>query len=322
MTWVPDFEISSLAYIGIFIGVLLAFSGIYQILTRSETLSETRNRRMKMIAAGVTTEEMLRLLKPTTDKWSLMHVPFIGSLPSDLRRAGLTATPSLFLTVMIGAFAVITLAASTIVPAPVAAATGLIISIVVPIIWLRVLRNNRMDLLVRQLPDALDLMSRGLRVGHPLNTTIAAVAQDMKDPIATEFGVMVDQVSFGDDLVDAVLDFAERTELEDARYLAVSVAIQHGTGGNLADVLKTLSKVIRERMSMRKRISAISAEGRLTSYFLSFLPVFIFGMMSIKTPDYYFGVSDDPMFMKMAIFVVVLVVANFIILRRLVNFRI
>lgn len=322
MTQLPEFEISSLAYVGIFIGVLLAFSGIYQILTRSETLTEARNRRMKMIAAGATTEELLRLLKPRTDAWSLAHVPFIGTLPSDLRRAGLTVTPSLFLTVVTGAFAVITLAASTMVTPPVAAAFGLLVCIVIPLVWLRSLRNKRMALLVSQLPDALDLMSRGLRVGHPLNTTISSVARDMRDPIATEFGVMVDQVSFGDDLVDAVMDFAERTELEDARYLAVSVAIQHGTGGNLADVLATLSKVIRDRMSMRKRIQAISAEGRLTSYFLSFLPVFIFGVMSITQPEYYFGVSDDPLFRKIAIAVVVLIVANFVVMRRLVNFRI
>ncbi|MDI3334889.1 type II secretion system F family protein [Defluviimonas aestuarii] len=322
MTWLPTFDTSSLAYVGVFVGVLLAFSGIYQILTRSETLSETRNRRMKMIAAGATTEEMLRLLKPTADEWSLKHVPFIGTIPSDLRRAGLTATPSVFLMVMIGAFAVITLAASTMISASSAALVGLIVSILAPITWLRFLRNKRMDTLVRQLPDALDLMSRGLRVGHPLNTTIAAVAKDMRDPIATEFGVMVDQVSFGDDLVDAVMDFAERTELEDARYLAVSVAIQHGTGGNLADVLSTLSKVIRDRMSMRKRIKAISAEGRLTSYFLSFLPFLIFGAMSATSPDYYIGVMDNPMFRPMAIVVVGLVIANFVVMQRLVNFRI
>ena len=322
MIQTANFELTSLAYVGVFVGVLLAFSGIYQILTRKETLSETRNRRMKMIAAGATTEEMLRLLKPNTDDWSLKHVPLIGRLPSDIRRAGLTKRPYLFLTVMIGSFAVITLAASTMVAAPVAAAFGLFTSVVVPVMWLRIKRKKRMDQLVRQLPEALDLMSRGLRVGHPLNTTIASVASDMRDPIATEFGIMVDQISFGDDLVDAMLEFAERTELADTRYLAVSVAIQHGTGGNLADVLATLSKVIRDRMSMRKRIQAISAEGRLTSYFLNSLPFVIFGAMTASSPDYYLGVSEHPMFRTIAILVVVLIVANFFVMRRLVNFRI
>lgn len=321
MTQLPTFEISSLAYVGIFIGVLLAFSGIYQIVTRSETLSEARNRRMKMIAAGATTEELLRLLNPAREGWSLARLPFIGTLPSDLRRGGLTISATTAMTLMIAAMTVVTLTVSTIVAAPIAAAVGFAVCIVTPIIWVKAQRTRRMALLVSQLPDALDLMARGLRVGHPLNTTIAAVAEDMKDPVASEFGVMVDQVSFGDDLVDAVMDFAERTELEDARYFAVSVAIQHGTGGNLADVLAILAKVIRDRMTMRRRIKAISAEGRLTSYFLSFLPIFIFGTMSFTNPSYYFGVADDPLFRPLAVTVVGLTIANFLVMRRLVSFR-
>lgn len=179
-----------------------------------------------------------------------------------------------------------------------------------------------MAALVRQLPEALDLMSRGLKVGHPLNATIASVATDMNDPIATEFGIMVDQVSYGDDLVNAFMDFADRTELEDVRYLSVSVAIQAGTGGNLAQVLGTLAKVIRDRITMRKRIQAISSEGRLTSNFLSLLPLFILVSTSISSPDYYAGVSTDPLFMPFAVVVGVLVVVNYLVMRRLVSFKI
>ena len=321
MTWLRDFEISSLAYVGVFLGVLLIYSALWQMLTRSESLSEARNRRMKMIASGATTEDLLRLLKPASGGWALSGLPFLGNLPSDLRRAGLTISAQLFLTIALGAFAFVSMAASTIILAPIGVALGLLLCIVAPIMWLRVKRNRRMNLLVKQLPDALDLMARGLRVGHPLNTTIASVASDMSDPVATEFGIMVDQVSFGDDLVDAVMEFADRCELEDVRYLAVSVAIQHGTGGNLADVLTILALVIRDRLTMRKKIKAISAEGRMTSLFLSSLPVIIFGAMSLISPDYYFGVSDDPLFRPMAAVVVTLVIANFFIMRRLVNFR-
>ena len=148
--------------------------------------------------------------------------------------------------------------------------------------------------LERQLPEALDLMARGLIVGHPLNSTITAVANEMTDPIASNFGTIADQISYGDDLVDAFMDFAERTDLEDVRYLAISVAIQNGTGGDLGKVLQTLAKVIRGRMTLRKRIMAISSEGRLTSIFLSLLPVLIFVSTSLTAPDYYRGVADDP----------------------------
>lgn len=321
MTMLSEFDWSSLVYVGVFLGVLTAFEGLRQIVTRSESLSEARNRRMRMIAAGASTEELLRLLKPGRDSWHLSGLPVLGTLPVDLRKAGLTIRPGLFLTLATGGAAVVATAASTALPAWFAAVIALQLCLVTPLVWVRVRRNRRMAALVAQLPEALDLMARGLTVGHPLNATIASVASDMKDPVATEFGIMVDQISYGDDLVDAVMDLAERTGLEDVRYLAVAIAIQHGTGGNLARVLDTLSKVIRDRLAMRRRIKAISAEGRLTSIFLSCLPLVILAATSITAPGYYADVSGDPLFRPFAIVVGTLVVANFLVMRRLVNFR-
>ena len=322
MSFLPNFEIESLAYVGIFLGVLLAFEGLRQALTRSESVSDARNRRMRMIAAGAKTEDMLRLLKPSLDHWRLSGMPFVGSLPSVLRQAGLTIRPGVFLLACLSATATISAAASTLIVAPAAITIAILLCFALPIFVARIARSRRMSALVRQLPDALDLMSRGLKVGHPLNSTIASVASDMNDPIATEFGIMVDQISYGDDLVDAFMDFANRTDLEDVRYLSVSVAIQAGTGGNLAQVLGTLAKVIRDRISMRKRIHAISSEGRLTSNFLSMLPLFILASMSFSSPDYYAGVSNDPLFRPFAAVVITLVVVNYLLMRRLVSFKI
>ena len=322
MNFLHNFEIESLAYVGIFLGVLLAFEGLRQVLTRSESVSDARNRRMRMIAAGAKTEDMLRLLKPSLNHWRLSGMPFIGTLPSVLRQAGLTIRPGVFLLACLSATATISAAASTLIGAPAAIAIAILLCFVLPICLARIARGRRMSALVRQLPEALDLMSRGLKVGHPLNSTIASVATDMNDPIATEFGIMVDQISYGDDLVNAFLDFADRTELEDVRYLSVSVAIQAGTGGNLAQVLGTLAKVIRDRITMRKRIQAISSEGRLTSNFLSMLPLFILVSTSISSPDYYAGVSTDPLFRPFAVAVVALVVINYLVMRRLVSFKI
>jgi tight adherence protein B len=174
---------------------------------------------------------------------------------------------------------------------------------------------------MKQLPDALDLMSRGLTVGHPLNVTVNSVAQDMPDPIGSEFGIIQDQVSYGEDIVTAFSDFADRVEIEDASYLAVSVGIQHGTGGNLARVLQVLSKVIRDRATMRQRIHAISAEGRLSAMILTLLPFVIFGSIQMSTPSYYGDVSTDPLFKPFAIAIIGLILAQGIILNRLVNFK-
>ncbi len=322
MNLAPTSELMTLAYAGIFLGALLAFEGLRQVLSRSESNGEARNRRMKMIAKGASTEKVLGLLKPTPDQWPLAGVPFIGKLPTKLRLAGISIGPWAFLMGCLTATVVVAAIAATRIVPQGAVALALVLCFGIPLHSLRQAGIKRLKLLVQQLPDALDLMSRGLRVGHPLNTTIATVASDMADPIASEFGVMVDQIAYGDDLVNAFADLAKRLDQEDVRYLSVSVAIQHGTGGNLADVLNTLSKVIRDRITMRKRITAISSEGRLTSIFLSSLPVIILVATSVTAPDYYLGVSDDPLFRPMAIIVGALIVSNYLIMRRLVNFRI
>lgn len=322
MTLAPTSELMTLAYAGIFLGALAAFEGLRQVINRSESNGEARNRRMRMIAKGASTQKMLGLLKPTPDKWMLSAVPLLGSLPRSLRLAGMTIKPWMFLLLCFVATAMIASALSLRMTHGTAIGAALVLGLALPLRVVTGAGKKRMKKLVQQLPDALDLMSRGLRVGHPLNTTIANVATDMADPIASEFGVMVDQIAYGDDLVSAFSDMANRIDQEDVRYLSVSVAIQHGTGGNLADVLSTLSKVIRDRITMRKRVAAISSEGRLTSNFMSFLPVFIFVAMMFTAPDYYVGVSDDPLFRPVALIVGFLIVANYLIMRKLVNFRI
>lgn len=315
-------EIEALGYAGIFLGVLLAFEGLRQILGRGETLSEARNRRMKLIRRGASTAEVLQILKPRQDSWALSRIPLIGPLPGVLRQAGISMRAQTFVALCLLAATCLSIVASALIPPALAASLAALLCLGLPILVVRHKQAKRMEALVAQMPDALDLMARGLKVGHPLNATMASVARDMADPIASEFGVMVDQVAFGDDLVDAFAAFADRTGLEDVRYLSVSVAIQHGTGGDLARVLSTLGRVIRDRISMRKRVKALSAEGRLTSIFLSMLPLFILVATSITSPTYYFEVMDDPLFRPIAITVFLLIAVNFVVMRRMVNFRI
>ncbi|MGH1366984.1 MAG: type II secretion system F family protein [Maritimibacter sp.] len=180
--------------------------------------------------------------------------------------------------------------------------------------------KKKVDAFTKQLPDALDLIMRGLRVGHPVNTTINNVARTMQDPIGAEFRILADQISHGEYLTEAFSDMAHRIGQEDVEYLAVAIRIQHGTGGNLAQILETLSNVVRDRIVMRRRIRAISSEGRISAYVLSALPVAIYGATSLSAPSYYGAVSDDPLYMPIAYTIVALVVGNFLALRKLVSF--
>ncbi len=262
------------------------------------------------------------MLKPEEQKTSWSQLPFIGELPQDLRQSGLTIGMRTFVLICVGLMAALVgvglqfYAATQVIP------VSVILGVLVPVAVVRTMRDKRTKELTKQLPDALDLLSCGLRVGHPLNTSIGAVADEMPDPIGTEFGIIFDQVSFGDELPDAFVEFSERYDLEDVHYLSASIGIQHGTGGDLARVIQVLSEVIRNRITMRRKIQAITSEGRLTAWFLSSLPVIIYVMTSASSPTYYRGVMEDPLFIPMAVTIVVLTVLNALILRKLVNFRI
>jgi tight adherence protein B len=303
------------------LGVFLAFTGITQLLSRKESRSDAKNRRMKMLAKGASPEEIMSVLKPDAGP-NGSRLPFVGALPKVLRQSGLGIGTGQFV-LMCCLFAMsMALLAYQFVAVSLALAIGVMAGFVLPTMVILHVRRHRILAMVHQLPDALDLLARGLRVGHPLNTSIGAIAREMQDPIASEFGLIFDQVSYGDDLPDAFEEFAERVDLEDVNYLSSSIGIQHGTGGDLAHVIEILSDTVRSRIALRRKIKAISAEGRLTAWFLSSLPFIIFGMMTVTSPEYYGGVSDDPLFMPMAFAVLGFTVLNALILRKLVNFKI
>jgi tight adherence protein B len=312
-------EVVILVYVMVFVGALLAFEGLRQFLSRGETTGEARNRRMKLVRAGATSEKVLQeLFYEQTRRKGRLRLP---DLKTALRQAGFRISPLPFVALSAAFGAVMFLLVRSRVPELPAAGFGALMGIMGPIALLNAARRTRLEKMVTQLPDALDMMARGLKVGHPLNVTVGAVAREMADPIGSEFGLIEDQVAFGTDIVDAFTDFAERTGLEDARSLAVSVGIQHGTGGNLARILGVLSKVIRDRATMRRKIKAISAEGRLSAMILSALPFGIFGSIHMTTPSFYGDVADDPLFLPVAITIVSLVVLQALILRHLVTFK-
>ncbi|MEM1351683.1 MAG: type II secretion system F family protein [Pseudomonadota bacterium] len=317
-----NFDFRYAVYALVFLGVLMAYEGLRQLLIRGETVSETRNRRMRLISSGKTEKEILDLFKAKEKKGLLSNLPVVGDLHGALRAAGITTPAEVFAVGCASGFVICAAAMSQITNPLLAFGLSISLFLVLPLLLVANARRKRVDRTIAQLPDALDLMARGLKVGHPLNATLQSVAAEMPDPIGTEIGIVVDQIAYGDDLTDAMRDFAQRFPVEDIQYLAVAIGIQHGTGGDLARILSTLARVIRGRMTMRRRIRAISSEGRLSAILLSSLPVFIGVFTSITSPSYYGDVSDDPLFIPVALIVVALVVLNALTLRKLVNFRI
>ncbi|NVK12987.1 MAG: type II secretion system F family protein [Rhodobacteraceae bacterium] len=309
-------------YCGIAVGLLLLMSGLRQMLGRKGRSAASRSRRMRMIAQGRSGTERLAILKPPQQRTGWRRIPVAGDLPQILRQADVPLSPGLFWLGCIALTALISVVAARYAGLPQGLVIGVLGGFGVPFALLISLQRKKKDKLMHQLPDALEMLARGLKVGHPLNNSIGIAAREMPDPAGTELGIIYDQVTYGDDLPDAVQEFADRTGLEDAQYLAASISIQHGTGSDLSVMLETLARVIRSRIVLRRKVHALASEGRLTAWMLSALPLVIFAAVSVLTPDYYAGVAEDPLFRPMMAGIVLLTVLNALMLRKLVNFRI
>ncbi|MEL6919574.1 MAG: type II secretion system F family protein [Pseudomonadota bacterium] len=176
---------------------------------------------------------------------------------------------------------------------------GLIASIVLmpvlPVLVLKRKRAKRLKQFGEQLAEALDLISRGLRAGHPVPIALAMVADEMQDPIGTEFGILSDEVTYGSKMVEALEALYQRVGHDDLGLFVTAVSIQTSTGGNLRETLEGLSEVIRQRGKLRRKVKAISAEGRMSAYILSGVPVLFCGALLLLSPDYYGDVMGEPL---------------------------
>ncbi|HEY6255853.1 MAG TPA: type II secretion system F family protein [Xanthobacteraceae bacterium] len=191
-----------------------------------------------------------------------------------------------------------------------------------PLLVLRILRSRRQKAFGAQFPDALDMIVRSLRAGHPVPIAISMVAREMRDPMGSEFGIVADEITYGADLETGLRNLYFRVGQDDLPLFVTAVAIQGTTGGNLGEILQNLSTVIRERFKMRRKIRALAAEARASALILSSLPIVMFFVIQFVTPEFYASVWDEPLTKKaLAVAGCWMGVGNFI-MYRLVNFRV
>jgi tight adherence protein B len=204
----------------------------------------------------------------------------------------------------------------------VAAAVGLIAGPALVVFYLAMARRKRIERFAVQLPDALDIIVRGLRVGHPFSSAIELVAREMPDPIGTELGMTGDEMTFGQDVITAVTNLYRRVGQEDLLFVSIAVGVQSQTGGNLADVLARLGSLMRARVTMSLKIKALSAEGRLSAWFLSAMPFILYGAIQLLSKNYFNALRESPALVPALVYGwASLIIANFTIYR-MVNFKV
>jgi tight adherence protein B len=193
---------------------------------------------------------------------------------------------------------------------------------VLPYMGLVMLRARRQGKFGAQFPNAIDIIVRSLRAGHPVPVAISMVARELPDPVGTEFGIVADEITYGADLETAMRNLAYRVGQEDLPLFVTAVAIQGATGGNLSEILENLSAVIRDRFKMRRKVKALAAEGKFSALFLSALPVAIFFMIRYVAPDFYGSVwKYDMTKIGLGMAAGWMLMGN-LVMYRMVNFRI
>ncbi len=203
------------------------------------------------------------------------------------------------------------------------AIVGLLLGgIAAPLGVLLKIRNMRRERFTQQFAEALDIIVRSLRAGHPVPTAIRMVAREMPDPIGSEFGMVEDELVYGLDIETAMRNMLYRVGQEDLPLFVTSVAIQSSTGGNLAEILGNLTEVVRQRVRMRRKIRAVSAEGRISAVILTGAPIVMFTVINWMTPHFYGDHWNHPWMIKGLGGAAVWMGIGNLIMRRMVNFKV
>lgn len=310
----------------IFVGILVLVEGLYLVtFGKSISLNSRVNRRLDMMEKGAGREQVLeQLRKEMQQHMKSTSIPLYSLLAEKAQKAAIAFTPRQLIMIMAGvsvfAFLGLTIGTSADTPVRIVASIGIGVGGVY--FWVNKKAKSRMALFEEQLPDAVELMVRSLRVGHPFSSAIQIVAKEADDPLATEFGVIADECAYGRDVGEALKEMAERLDMQDLRFLAVAVTIQQQSGGNLAEVLAGLAQVIRARFRLFRRVKAITAEAQWSGKFLSAFPLLCLIATLAKDPTYYDGVMDHPYFIPACFVVGILLGINLFVMRTLTNIKV
>ena len=191
-----------------------------------------------------------------------------------------------------------------------------------PFLYVQTRRNRRLAKLERQLPEALDLITRALRSGHAFSSGLQMIGEEMTEPIAGEFVIVHDEVNFGVSLQQALSNLSERVPNMDMRYFVVAVMIQRESGGNLTEVLGNLSRLIRARLKLMGRVRVLSSEGRLSAWILGLMPFALGLAMLFVNPEFMEPLWTDPIGQAIIKYMLILMAFGVVVIRRIIRIRV
>jgi tight adherence protein B len=313
-------------YIVIFVAVLAIVQGAYLVIFgKSISMNGKVNRRLELLEKGGGREQVLeQLRKEMTQHMKSQSIPLYSILANKAQRANIAFSPGQLVMLMgvVTVVAYIGLLIGTGVGNEVRAVIAVLMGVGGVFVWINGKANKRMSMIEEQLPEAIELMVRSLRVGHPFTSAVSIVAQEVADPLGTEMGIISDEAAYGRDIGECLKSVAERLDMQDMRFLAVAVTIQQQSGGNLAEILDGLSKVIRSRFRLFRRVKAITAEAKWSGKLLSGFPIAAMIGVNLVDPNYFDAVKEAPEFIPACLLVAAMLVVNLFVMRALVNIKV
>ena len=316
-----------LVYAAIFVAVFVFVEGLYlAAFGRSIKLNSRVSRRLDLLQkAGGSREQVLeQLRKEMGQHMKGKGIPLYAVLADRAQKGAIAFSPTQLMMIMgvVATFVFVGLTLGTQTGIAVRAVLSPIVGVGVVYMWVNKKAKARTKLIEDQLADAIELMVRSLKVGHPFASAVGVVAREVQDPLGTEFGIISDEAQYGRDIGEALSQMAERLDIQDLRFLAVAVTIQQQSGGNLAEILEGLSHVVRMRYRLFRRVAAITSEARFSGWFLSFFPLVALAAINLLDPNYFGEVKDIPAFVPAAIIALALMVLNIVVMRKLTDIRV
>ncbi|WP_312162172.1 type II secretion system F family protein [Phenylobacterium sp.] len=324
---------SPMIYVLAFVAVVVVVQALAGLVFSARDRTQRVNRRLAMMDSGMSREEIFSALvrRPPGVRASGRLDAFYERLELYMRQAGLLMSPARLGAItagVAGALWLVGLSVATSGKGPGVLASGAIsligacvLALVGVGLWLRHQRNTRIRKIEEQLPLALDVVNRAVRAGHPVISAVQLAADEMGDPVGSEFGLIVDETTYGVEFKEALANFARRTGSADGHFFAVAVSIQSETGGNLAEILEGLASVMRGRHSLGKRVKSLASEGRASAVLLSVLPVLLICGQLVFRPTVYSEKFSDPIFWPVVFLTALIYLGGWLMVHRIINFK-
>ena len=305
--------------------VLGAFAGPSagkQVSRRLEELRE-RHSRSTDVAAQAQLKRIFAQRQNKGDSFAKRFIPNPALLQLRLTQTGRSWTLAQYLMVSAGiALALTFLLILKGLPALYALPFGMLVGVGVPHMVVSKLIKRRVNKFTQRFPDAIELMVRGLRSGLPITETIAIVAEELPDPVGTEFRAVADKMKIGRTMDAALQETANRLGTPEFQFYVISLAIQRETGGNLAETLSNLADVLRKRAAMKLKIRAMSSESKASAWIVGALPFIVFGLIWFINGQYMQNFFVDQRLIIAGCIGLVWMAIGAFIMSRMVNFEI